>query len=131
MLDFYASAEWTEKRISRIVLGTAILPFVYGRDCNEQYDTAFSCGITAIDTARNYAGAENSLGIWLKSRNVREKIFLISKCAHPDENGKRVNERAIREDFCKSQESLNTGYIDLYASPRRSKRARGRSGGAL
>lgn len=108
------NAKINGKQLFRIVLGTAMQPFFNGQDANEQFDTAFACGITAIDTARGYAGSETSIGKWLKDRNVRKEIFLISKCAHPDEFGKRVNEKAIREDFQKSQESLQTDYIDLY-----------------
>ena len=85
-----------------------------GQDADEMLDAAVGNGINAFDTARNYGGAEASLGRWLKKRGVRGEVVLLSKCAHPDERGSRVNERAIREDFARSQEALGTDYIDIY-----------------
>jgi len=114
MNDFYSNLNGIKKELSRIVYGTAYKDMLYGRDCNAQLDEAFSSGITTFDTARNYAGAEISLGKWLKERGVRDQVIIISKCAHPDEHGKRVNEKAIREDFEKSREYLGTDYIDIY-----------------
>ncbi len=114
MDDFYSLIPGVDKKISRIVFGTAITSMLYGKSNITQLNEAYFLGITAFDTARNYAGAEISLGKWIKSCSVRENIVIISKCAHPDETGKRVNERAIRVDFAKSQEYLCTDYIDIY-----------------
>lgn len=110
----YGEIPYVNKKVSRIVFGTAIEPMLYGKDCDELLDAALANGINAFDTARNYAGAEASLGKWLERRSNRKEIVIVSKCAHPDENGSRVNEKAIREDFARSSEYLRTEYIDIY-----------------
>lgn len=114
MNGLYKKINGIDKKMSCLVYGTAFGSMLYGKDCNEMLDEAFSCGITAFDTARNYAGSEISLGKWLKDRNLYDKAVIISKCAHPNEQGKRVNEKAIREDFAKSQEYLGVDRIDIY-----------------
>ena len=100
--------------VSRIFLGTAVKPMLFGQDADEMLDAAVENGINAFDTARNYGGAEASLGRWMKKRDMRGKVVLLSKCAHPDEHGSRVSERAIREDFARSEEALGSDYIDIY-----------------
>lgn len=110
----YGDIAGVKQPVSRILLGTAVKPMLFGQDADEMLDAAVGNGINAFDTARNYGGAEASLGRWLKKRGVRGEVVLLSKCAHPDERGSRVNERAIREDFARSQEALGTDYIDIY-----------------
>lgn len=112
--DFYREITGLNKKASSLVYGTAFGDMLYGRECNKALDEAFESGITTFDTARNYAGAEISLGRWLKERGVEKDIVVLSKCAHPNEQGKRVNEKAIREDFAKSQEYLGIDCIDIY-----------------
>ena len=102
------------KPVSRILLGTAVSPMLLGQDADEMLDAAFESGINAFDTARNYGGAERSLGRWLKARGVRKDAVILSKCGHPDGNGSRVNERAIRDDLSRSLEELQTDDIDIY-----------------
>ena len=110
----YGNITGVKQPVPRILLGTAVKPMLLGQDADEMLDAAVENGINAFDTARNYGGAEASLGRWLKKRGVRGEVVLLSKCAHPDERGSRVNERAIREDFARSQEALGTDYIDIY-----------------
>ena len=110
----YGNIAGVKQPVPRILLGTAVKPMLLGQDADEMLDAAVGNGINAFDTARNYGGAEASLGRWLKKRGVRGEVVLLSKCAHPDERGSRVNERAIREDFARSQEALGIDYIDIY-----------------
>lgn len=110
----YGQIPYVNKNVSRIVFGTAIEPMLYGKDCDELLDAAVENGINTFDTARNYAGAEISLGKWMERRGNRKEIVILSKCGHPDANGSRINEKAIREDFAKSSEYLHTDYIDIY-----------------
>ena len=111
----YAEHPYINKKISRIFYGTAMMPFLAGEDGSELLDSMYNLGITAFDIARGYGGAEASVGRWVEERGIREDVVLLSKCAHPDGYGhKRVNEKAIREDFAKSREALRTDYIDIY-----------------
>lgn len=103
----------TGQKASRIFLGTASLPYSKGEECDDLLDEMYAAGVTAIDTARQYADAERCIGKWFLSRGNREKIFLLTKCAHPDASGnRRVGEREIREDLERSLQELKTDYVD-------------------
>ncbi len=111
----YANHPYVNKKISRIFYGTAMMPFLAGENGNDLLDSMYELGVTAFDIARGYGGAESSVGKWVEERGLREKVVLLSKCAHPDGQGnKRVNEKAIREDFAMSSEALRSDYIDIY-----------------
>lgn len=111
----YSEIPYVGKKVSRIFYGTAMPPFLAGGDGNDLLDAIYAAGVTAFDTARNYMGAEKSLGKWIAEKNMRDKIVLLSKCAHPTMSGeKRVNEKEIRKDFAESARNLNTDYIDIY-----------------
>lgn len=111
----YVEIPYVEKKVSRILYGTAMTPFMMGGDGNELLDAVYAAGVTTFDTARNYLASEKSLGKWIAEKNMRDKIVLLSKCSHPSMFGKkRVNEQEIRKDFAKSVQYLNTDYIDIY-----------------
>ena len=54
------------KPAHRIFLGTAIPTMLQGGDANELLSAAVDAGFNAIDTARGYARAEESIAKWLK-----------------------------------------------------------------
>lgn len=111
----YKKVDGLDKKISRIIFGSGGPNFTKGLDQSELLDAAFNNGINTFDTARRYGLSEKSIGQWFRSRNNRDDVVIISKCAHPDELGrKRVNEVDIREDLNKSIELLGTDYIDIY-----------------
>lgn len=111
----YTKIPYVEKKLSRIIYGTAIEPFQSGGDGNELLDAVYKMGVNTFDTAREYGDSEKVLGRWMEERNLRKDVVILSKCGHPDPDGrKRVNEREIREDFAKSSEYLRTDYIDIY-----------------
>ncbi|MDE7352582.1 MAG: aldo/keto reductase [Acetatifactor sp.] len=111
----FAEHSYINKKISRIFYGTASMPFLAGEDGSELLDAMYGLGVNAFDIARGYGGAERSVGNWVEERGIREDVVLLSKCGHPDDQGnKRVNEKAIREDFAMSSEALRTDYIDIY-----------------
>lgn len=111
----YAKIAGVDKPVSRIIYGTAAMPFLAGGDGNAILDAMFALGVNTFDTARNYAFAEKSLGQWITDRGNRDQVVILSKCAHPGPDGtKRVDERSIREDFSVSSQLLNTNYIDIY-----------------
>lgn len=110
-MDFYANVG--RKRVSRIFLGTAGSPYAAGEDRGRLLDEMFSAGITAFDTARQYGRSEECLGKWISSRKNRERVYILTKCVHPGEDGtKRVCEKEIRKDVESSLSALRTDYID-------------------
>ena len=115
MKELYTEIPYVNKRVSRILYGTASEPFLSGGDCEKMLDEMLALGINTIDSARVYKESESVLGRWMEKRNNRSEIVLLSKCAHPDEDGrKRVNEREIREDLKTSLDNLRTDHIDIY-----------------
>lgn len=111
----YTKIPYVNKKVSRIVFGTAVPPFIMGGDGNELLDAALAAGVNTFDMARNYMFSENSVGNWLKARGCREQVVLLSKCGHPSTFGKkRVTEADMRKDFRKTTEALYTDYIDIY-----------------
>lgn len=111
----YVKIPYVDKEVSRIFFGTAMPPFMMGGDGNDLLDAVYALGVNTFDMARNYMGAEMSVGRWLEEKNMRDKVVLLSKCGHPSMSGeKRVNEREIRKDFQQSSGELHTDYIDIY-----------------
>ena len=106
---------YVKQPVSRILLGTASPSFLKGEKNNALLDAALAAGINALDTARNYNLSEKSIGIWLRERECRDKVVILSKCAHPDLLGRRrISEKEIRKDFETSSNLLGTDYIDIF-----------------
>lgn len=80
-------------------------------------DAYMSIGGNAIDTAHNYGGgkSEETIGLWMESRGNREDVVVLTKGAHHNASGPRVNKQAIDEELAISLQRLRTDYVDLYA----------------
>lgn len=110
----YITIPQVNKPVSKFLFGTTIPSMINGSDSSMLLDLVYQEGITTFDCARNYGLAEKSLGDWIEKREIRDKVVLLTKCAHPDRSGSRVNEECIRKDFAQSSEYLKTSYIDIY-----------------
>lgn len=105
------------KPVSALIQGSDYFkPAVYDKVC-DVLDRFISIGGNTIDTAHNYCGGESevAIGQWLKERNNRDSVVILTKGAHPKGDGPRVNPHDIQEDLLTSLERLGTDYIDLYA----------------
>ncbi len=72
-------------------------------------------GINAFDCARGYGLAEKSLGKWIRERNNRDKIVLLTKCGNVNLKGEVcVNRTVILSEMEKSLKTLDVDYIDIY-----------------
>ena len=92
----YETIPYVNKPVSRILFGTAQPSFLRGEENNAILDAALEAGITTFDTARNYALSEKTIGTWLRARDCRDRVVILSKCAHPDDDGtKRVNNQIV------------------------------------
>lgn len=84
----------------------------------EHLDQLLELGCTAFDTAAVYqaGGTERLLGEWMRSRGIRQRLFLITKGAHPHLllGTSRFRPQAIAEDLHASLRRLGTERIDLY-----------------
>lgn len=112
--------------VSKIILGTA--QFGSGLSKEKAFaimDAYYAAGGHTIDTANVYGKepvsgkslSEIYIGEWLKSRNLREKMQIITKGCHPDlakMDVPRVGAAFIRQDLAESLANLQTDYIDIY-----------------
>jgi len=113
--------------LSEIILGGTF----FGTNITKEHsfdimDYYFKNGGNTIDTARSYCGwieggeyaSEETIGEWVKARNNRDKIKIITKGAHPSftaqTNLNRVSEEDIRYDMDTSLKTLQMDYVDLY-----------------
>lgn len=105
-----------DKPISRLVQGTVM---VTGRDEAAEFrllDAIYDLGCTAFDTAHVYGhGAnERAVGRWVRSRKLRERVVIIGKGAHHNEDRRRVTPFDITADLFDSLARFQFDYIDLY-----------------
>lgn len=112
---YYGQIPGVEIPVSRIFFGTAIPPMLMGRNVDSLLDAMITQGINAFDCARGYGDAEKTLGQWIKVRNNRDKIVLLTKCGNVGMGGSVcVNKEVIKNELQESLESLQTDYIDIY-----------------
>ena len=72
--------------------------------------SAVEQGVNYFDTAYNYAGSEQALGIILKNNNLRERIYLATKLPHQ----KCSDISDVQRIFAEQLAHLKTDYIDYY-----------------
>ncbi|MDF2714588.1 MAG: aldo/keto reductase [Paenibacillus sp.] len=80
-------------------------------------DAYMAIGGNAVDTAYNYGGgrSEETIGLWMESRGNRDDVIVMTKGAHHNASGPRVNKQAIDEELAISLQRLRTDYVNLYA----------------
>ena len=111
----YGKIAGLKKPVSRMIFGTAIELMMEGENADEILDAALAKGINTFDTARGYDRAEESLGNWMKRRDNREQVVVISKCGNCDSDGSVcVNRKEIETELAESLQALQTDYIDIY-----------------
>ena len=75
----YVEIPYVKKKVSRIIYGTAIPPFMTGEGRDDLLDAVYSMGVNTFDLARVYQLAETSVGRWIDARGIREDLVLLSK----------------------------------------------------
>jgi aryl-alcohol dehydrogenase-like predicted oxidoreductase len=105
-----------DKPVPRLVLGTMIVNMELLDESFALLDDAFALGWTALDTAHVYAGgnSERAIGEWMKARNNRNRVVVISKGCHHNADRRRVTPFDLAADLHDSLARLQTDYIDLY-----------------
>lgn len=112
----YGRIPGNPKPISRLVQGTAFVNSGNAADAMSLFDAVLAMGCTAFDTAHAYGGgqSERILGEWMQTRGVREQVFILSKCGHPNQDRTRVTPFDITADLHDSLARLRIDTIDLY-----------------
>jgi aryl-alcohol dehydrogenase-like predicted oxidoreductase len=113
-------------RVSAICLGTGALgSVVTQQEAFELLDLFLEMGGNFLDSAKVYADwlpgersvSEKTIGRWLRSRAVRDRVIVATKGAHPELSTmdvSRLSREEIVSDLDSSLESLQVGTIDLY-----------------
>lgn len=117
MIKRTASIKGVDKPAHRMFFGTAIAPMLGGGDANDLLSTAVDAGFNAIDTARGYGKAEESIARWLKAApGNRDRIVLLTKCCDMfgDRTQKVVTPERIRREMDESLQALGTDHVDVF-----------------
>ncbi len=110
----YGKLPGVDKKISRIVQGTASFKVDDPDSCYQLMDLAMENGINAFDHAHCYGREkEKIMGDWLCSRGVRDEVVILAKGAHPY-GYDRVTPEDIASDIKESMETMGVDYFDLY-----------------
>lgn len=120
----YIAIKGLEHSVSQIALGTSSFRPEIQDLVFEILDTYVAQGGNVLDTSRVYGlgQSEQIIGSWLKERNSRKNLIIISKGCHHyvDKNGihyperKRVRPEFITEDLKFSLENMGTDYFDIF-----------------
>jgi aryl-alcohol dehydrogenase-like predicted oxidoreductase len=100
--------------VSRIFLGSS-MPMMRGQNVDALLDAALATGINAFDCARGYGLAENALGRWIRDRNNRDRVVILSKCGNVNGKGEvHVDRGVILSELNRSLKALGVDTIDIY-----------------
>jgi aryl-alcohol dehydrogenase-like predicted oxidoreductase len=112
----YGRLPGLDKDISRLVQGTVM---INGDDTQKEFsllDGIYELGCTTFDTAHVYGGGSNerAVGQWVQENNLREKVVIIAKGAHHNQDRQRVTPHDITADIYDSLARFKFEYLDLY-----------------
>jgi aryl-alcohol dehydrogenase-like predicted oxidoreductase len=112
----YGSLPGINKPISRLVQGTVM---VNSKELERSFtllDDIFELGCTTFDTGHIYGLGDNerTVGRWVNERGIRDKVVIIGKGAHHNEDRKRVTPFDITSDIYDSLARFKFDHIDLY-----------------
>jgi aryl-alcohol dehydrogenase-like predicted oxidoreductase len=112
----YGHVPGIDKPISRLVQGTVM---VNSRELDRSLallDEVFELGCTTFDTAHDYGqgDCERTVGRWVNERGLRDRVVIIGKGAHHNQDRQRVTPFDITSDLYDSLARFKVDFIDLY-----------------
>lgn len=112
----YITIKGLSKPVSRLMKGTDYFFHDSYEKAAANLDAFLAIGGNSLDSAHIYCGgqSEEVIGRYMQERGNRDQIVILTKGAHHNEHGPRVNRDAIASDLNKSLERLKTDFIDLY-----------------
>ena len=112
----YGHVPGIDKPVSRLVQGTMMVSTRELQESFDLLDAAYELGCNTFDTAHVYGGGDNErmVGRWVHERNLRDKLVIIGKGAHHNQDRKRVTPCDIASDLSDSLARFRFSYIDLY-----------------
>lgn len=112
----YGTVDGVAKPVSRVVLGTMIINTGSREASFALLDAALELGCTTLDMAHVYGGGETErcVGEWLQARGTRERMVLLTKGCHHNQDRPRVTPWDIAADLHDSLARLKTPSVDIY-----------------
>lgn len=112
----YGSVPGVNKPISRLVQGTIPLSSKRLAESFALLDGVYEQGGTAFDTAHGYGNGdcERVLGQWVRERGLLDKVVIIAKGAHHNQDRQRVTPYDISADLHDSLARQKRENFDLY-----------------
>jgi aryl-alcohol dehydrogenase-like predicted oxidoreductase len=112
----YGNIPGVGKPVSQLVQGTVMLSPDTAQENFAVLDAAIEAGCNTFDTAHIYGGGEveRVFGRWIRDRNVRDQVVILTKGAHHSPDRKRVTPGDIETDMRESMERMEVDYIDIY-----------------
>ncbi len=112
----YGKLSGIDKPISRLVQGTIPIGSAKLEASYKLLDDIYALGCTTFDTAHVYGNGdvERTFGRWMTDRDLRDKVVIIGKGAHHNQDRQRVTPHDITSDIFDSLARFKTDYIDLY-----------------
>jgi aryl-alcohol dehydrogenase-like predicted oxidoreductase len=112
----YGHIPGISKPVSRLVQGTMM---VSSKELEWSYallDAIFALGCNTFDTAHVYGGGDNerTVGRWVNERGLRDRVVILGKGAHHNQDRKRVTPFDITADIHDSLARFKFDAIDLY-----------------
>jgi aryl-alcohol dehydrogenase-like predicted oxidoreductase len=105
------------KPVSKLIMGTDFFRLNNPDEVSRIMENYIQIGGNTLDTAFGYCGGESeqAIGRWLEEMGNPEEINILTKGAHHDSDGPRVNAEAIRSDLLTSLDRLRVCSVALYA----------------
>ncbi|HRK20487.1 MAG TPA: aldo/keto reductase [Fimbriimonadaceae bacterium] len=112
----YGNIAGIDKPVSRLVQGTVMITSERRDESNALLDGIFEAGCNCFDTAHIYGGGDNerTVGDWIRSRGIRDRVVILAKGSHPYEGRNRCTPEDIASDIADSLERFQVEKMDLY-----------------
>ena len=112
----YGRVPGIDKPVSRLVQGTIMVSSKDEEHSFKLLDDVYELGCNTFDTAHVYGGGDNerTVGKWISTRGIRDKVVILGKGAHHNADRRRVTPFDIASDIHDSLARFKTDYIDLY-----------------
>jgi aryl-alcohol dehydrogenase-like predicted oxidoreductase len=112
----YGHVAGIEKPISRLVQGSIMISTKEYERSAELLDAIFAMGCNCFDTAHVYGSGdvERAFGRWVNDRGLRDKLVILGKGAHHNQDRKRVTPFDISADIFDTLARMQVESIDLY-----------------
>ncbi len=112
----YGKLPGIDKPISRLVQGTIPIGTNHLEASFKLLDDIYALGCNTFDTAHVYGNGdvERAFGKWLEHMGERDKVVILGKGAHHNQDRQRVTPHDITSDVFDSLARMKIDYIDLY-----------------